>query len=118
MEGLSRQSQDKIRLQAEIDEAKKIIAAIQSEVTCVRDLTTRVTQQEGQLQQQLRDNNELIRELDKYNNGDQMRHLNAQLNAAHAENHRLIIAARDLNERINVQANANVQHQQVEVDLQ
>ena len=47
-----------------------------------------------------------------------MRHLNAQLNAAHAENHRLILAARDLNERINVQANANVQHQQVDVDLQ
>ena len=81
-------------------------------------VTTRVTQQEGQLQQQLRDNNELIRELDKYNNGDQMRHLNAQLNAVHAENHRLILAARDLNERINVQANANIQHQQVEVDLQ
>ena len=117
LEGLSRQSQDKIRLQAEIDEAKKIIAAIQNEATCVRDLTTRVAQQEGQLQQQLRDNNELIRELDKYNNGDQMRHLNAQLNAAHAENHRLIVAARDLNERINVQANANVQHQKVEVDL-
>ena len=43
LEGLSRQLQDKIRLQAEIDEAKKIIAAIQSEATCVRDLTTRVT---------------------------------------------------------------------------
>ena len=47
-----------------------------------------------------------------------MRHLNTQLNAAHAENHRLILAARDLNERITLQANANIQHQQVEVELQ
>ena len=56
--------------------------------------------------------------MNRYLDSDQLRNLNSQLDAAHAENHRLIVAARDLNERIDIQANANIQHQKVEVDLQ